>query len=269
MSADHESPTTGVDTSRDLAQRALDASRFMTRAVWGSRVDGLVEYLDDGVAFASAYTREYSYGKQAVIRNIRDAMAGRMSIGPFEVRNERYNVKALGGGSFLATAQYSVYGAAWSSRPNRKIYGIVSSMVWVRASNQRGLALILCHNSEQTVLPQRLESVRRTDERQIALSAHDTAGTTYWVMPSEIVYVKAARQYTEVHCLSRTLRLRGSFGSICEQLGGHVVGIHRSYAVNPLFVSRIEGEMLYLETGDKLPVPARRVSEVRRKLSEE
>lgn len=249
-----------------LANRVLDLARLMTHAAWSSSIDGLVDYLDDNVAFASAYAQAYSYGKQNVIREVSEAIASRAPAGPFEVRDERYSVKALGDDAYLATAQYSVFGGAESSKPHRKLFSIISSMVWIRANGKRGLALVLCHNSEQVLAPARRGSMHALNERQIALRAHDTLGTTYWVMPSDIAYVKAARQYTEVHCVDRTLRLRGSFSSICEQIGSHVVSIHRSYAVNPLYVARMEGEMLYLETGDKLPVPARRVNEVRRLL---
>jgi len=252
-----------------LANRVLDLSRFMTHTVWSSSIDGLVDYLDDNVAFASAYAQTYSYGKQTVVREIAEAVASRVAAGPFEVRDERYNVKALGDDAYLVTAQYSVFGRVGSANPHRKMFGIISSMVWVHTNSRRGLTLVLCHNSEQVLAPTRRGSMRTPNERQIALRAHDTLGTTYWVMPSDIAFVKAARQYTEVHCVDRTLRLRGSFSSICEQIGSHVVNIHRSYAVNPLYVARMEGEMLYLETGDKLPVPARRVNEVRRLLGGE
>ena len=268
MSVDSTS-TAQSEAGRSLTDRALDLTRLMTHAIWGPGVDRLIDYLDDNVAFASAYAQTYSYGKQAVVRDIGEAIANRMAAGPYEVRDERYNVKALGNDAFLATAQYSVFGGTGSSKPHRKMLGIVSSMVWIRTNDRRRLALVLCHNSERALVSQRRGSTLDAGERQIALRAHDTLGTTYWVMPSDIVYVKASRQYTEVYCTDRTLRLRGSFSNVCEQLGSHVVGIHRSYAVNPLYVTRMEGEMLYLETGDKLPVPARRVNEVRRLLGGE
>lgn len=44
--------------------------------------------------------------------------------------------------------------------------------------------------------------------------------------------------------------------------------VHRSYAVNPIYVSRLAGETLYLVNGAKLPVPAKRVKDVRLMLAQ-
>ena len=94
-------------------------------------------------------------------------------------------------------------------------------------------------------------------------------GQTHWVDRADITYVKACRQYTEVHCVARVLRVHLLFREVLAQLGPCVTRVHRSYAINPHFVDSIRGEMLYLTTGDKVPIPSRRIKEIRERLARE
>lgn len=257
----------GTDARRDpsaLADEVLALSRVASHSIWSADADTLLSLFDENIAFAGTYSRTYIYGKKPVLQEILDAVTSRGRPGAFEIRDERYNVKPLGSDSCLATAQYSLL----SSRDGgpRRLATFVSSLVWVRANNAYGWAMLLCHTSERVIMRSQTLAGGDSSER-IALHAHDNAGTTYWVQPAEVVYIKAARQYTEVHCTDRCLRLRGPFTGVLESLAQTVTKVHRSYAVNPAYVERLEGEMLYLKTGEKLPVPARRVTQVRTLLS--
>lgn len=102
----------------------------------------------------------------------------------------------------------------------------------------------------------------------IALQASDTHGTTHWVAPNQVIYVSAAHQYTVVYCTDRVIRMRAPFGLVLEQLGDTVVRVHRSHAVNPLYVSHLTDDKLYLTTGATIPVPARRAREIRALLAQ-
>ena len=104
--------------------------------------------------------------------------------------------------------------------------------------------------------------------RPIALQASDTKGTTHWVAPAQIMYVVAAHQYTNVYCVDRTVRMRASLGTVLEQLSGCVVRVHRSYAVNPTYVSHLKGASLYLANGVKIPIPTKRIRETRLMLAQ-
>ena len=105
-------------------------------------------------------------------------------------------------------------------------------------------------------------------DRQPALQARGTDGVTHWVQPDSIIYVAAAHQYTDIYCTDRRLRLRASIASIADQLSSVVVRVHRSYAVNPAYISRFEQDSLYLTTGAVIPIPAKRLREVRLALQE-
>ena len=112
------------------------------------------------------------------------------------------------------------------------------------------------------------DTLEASPTSSIVLQASDTHGTTHWVAPNQVIYASAAHQYTFVHCTDRVIRMRAPFGLVLEQLGDIVLRIHRSYAVNPLYVSHLNDDMLYLTTGASLPVPSRRTKEVRELLAQ-
>ena len=53
-----------------------------------------------------------------------------------------------------------------------------------------------------------------------------------------------------------------------DRLPATFVRVHRSYAVNPAYISRFEQDSLYLTTGTAIPIPAKRLREVRLALQE-
>ena len=194
--------------------------------------------------------------------------------------------------SWLVAARYSV--GRDSQESDEVSASVLQSFVWIADSDQPDarVKLVACHIS----LPEEqsagsgisAESIRsfasellrasgtRTNgelktspkEGKVSLQARDSKGLTHWVQPSSVIYVEASHQYTNVYCRDRSIRLRTPFSTVLEQLGNVVIKVHRSYAVNPAYVSTLENEMLYLTTGDKVPVPAKRVKTVRAALAD-
>ena len=117
-----------------------------------------------------------------------------------------------------------------------------------------------------TPLPQSTRTAANSLSPRFQIMTSD--GGTHWVEQDEIVYVQAKRQYTEVHCKRRVLRTHALLKDVLKKLGNAVVRVHRSYAVNPRYIHSLRGEMLYLTTDEKIPVPARRIKEIRDLLSD-
>lgn len=117
-----------------------------------------------------------------------------------------------------------------------------------------------------TVEPIQLTATHPSNQ-QDSLQITDAKSVTHWVAPESIMYASAAHQYTVVHCRDREIKVRGSITSVCEFLGELVVRVHRSYAVNPLYIDHMKGEMLFLIDGTKVPIPTRNVRKVRLALS--
>ena len=143
----------------------------------------------------------------------------------------------------------------------------VRRFVW-RKCDDDSLMLLDFQRSTKVAIGEDMRALGQKGIRttRIPLQANDSSGTTHWLSPEDIVYVEANHQYTNVHCRTKNVRLRATFSNVVEQLGDTVMKVHRSYAVNPLYASHLEREILYLTTGDKVPVPSKRVRQVRKDL---
>jgi hypothetical protein len=272
----------------NLTDRVLAAARYITPRFWTGDVSSFADLLDQNVVFASIASRTFIYGKRDVSLRIAEIARVYRENGKIQLHDERYNVRELNDGLCMATARYlcAIEHLGDSQPGRRRSFYVLSSMTWRRASNEFGCELLLCHNSERSLMSRLVDDLPTSSgERlalpmtadalsstaRIALRMHDAAGTTHWIVPGTVVFVQAARQYSIVNCVDRSIRMRGSFTSIVQQLteaGITLLKVHRSYAVNPTFVEYLEGDVLHMTTGELIPIPSRRVDEVRSQLTD-
>lgn len=99
-----------------------------------------------------------------------------------------------------------------------------------------------------------------------ACELRDVEGSTHFMHLSDVVYLEASKQSTVVHCVESSFRVRGGISDIASKLDaaslGTLVRTHRSYTVNALYVERIDRDAVMMTTGAKLPLSARRRTEV-------
>lgn len=93
--------------------------------------------------------------------------------------------------------------------------------------------------------------------------------TVHGIDPSQLLYVRAVGKYSEAHMEDQVIPLKRSIGEMEEQLAGSGFRrIHRSFLVNRAFVRCLERGELMLRNGEWIPVPIRRVAEIRAWLTE-
>ena len=143
--------------------------------------------------------------------------------------------------------------------------------VWVARNEKLKLSqCYMCANktsNASSAAPVAPPAIRLAGKIMSRLQVRTADGEYYWIERDDIVFARARGQYTELHCTKRTLLLHTLIKNALAQIGSPLVRIARSYAVNPRYVDSLRGEMLYLTTGNRIPVPARRIKEVRDLLS--
>lgn len=112
-----------------------------------------------------------------------------------------------------------------------------------------------------------VQAVLDHERKSRLISFRDTSGDVHWVMPEDVVYIAARRQYTEVQCKDQRFILRRGIGSICDARRDLLVRVHRSFAVNPMHLKTMEGNVLHLDDGTDVEVPRKRLAQVRRALT--
>ena len=255
----------------------IGTSRKIARHYWGGAPGDPTPFLSDQVLFGLEWNGVHLFTVDHLDGPFSDTVCNSSEC---LLVNDEYTVSPLGDGMHLVTM-------SGTARASVNTCGVPSAqvsicMLWLTTPEGPRLKLCEAFVNDLPASPRLGGDLRNTQHvpsapalaitnrstQPLSLQASDTKGTTHWVAPAQIVYVSAAHQYTNVHCVDRTIRVRAAFGMVLEQLAGTVVRVHRSYAVNPIYVSRLAGEMLYLVNGAKLPVPAKRVKEVRLMLAQ-
>ena len=90
--------------------------------------------------------------------------------------------------------------------------------------------------------------------------------STIYVNPEDLLYAEANGKESILHLTNGTTTVRQLLGSIEESLPREFVRISRKHIVNVLYVSKVEGNTILLADETLLPIPKRKVVEVRRAL---
>ena len=91
----------------------------------------------------------------------------------------------------------------------------------------------------------------------------DFDGVSRFINSGEIVFLEAAHQYVLFHTLSGNYKIRRTLSVALKEMGGTLVRVHRSYAVNASMVQSVSAEGVRMVTGDVVPIPAKRLAAVR------
>lgn len=276
-----------------FVMHALNCTRELIWLYWAGAVDLCLLYVEDSTQFIGPLSEHPAMGKPAISA----AMSELRAVTPSRniMTSEHYSSALLDTNSCSITAQCTLERqtdvpldyplGSHVSPPVPTTTTFLCTLVWASQGDQAP-RLALCHCSvplqptpsnaaiRAGALPAGLDALAQRGEATLtrlneeSLQTIDSNGISHWFYPKSVVYAKAAHQYTDIYCVGRRLRIRSSFNTVLEQLGDTVVQVHRSYAVNPAYLSYMKDQTLYLTTGDQIPIPSNRRREVRQLLLE-
>ena len=100
-----------------------------------------------------------------------------------------------------------------------------------------------------------------------SIEVREIGGATHALRIFDVVYLEADRQYTVVHCLSKTLRARQGIGTLAKRFpADRFFEVRRGSIVNILHALSWDAESVTLTGGVEIPIPGRRSAEVRDKI---
>lgn len=108
-------------------------------------------------------------------------------------------------------------------------------------------------------LMNRLEHTSNND----SLSVYGDGGSLHFIHLSDILYVAALDKDSVITTVNGDFYCKTGINEIAKQAKPRLLSIHRSYLVNPEYVSTLERYNVIMANGKKLPVPAKRFNEVR------
>ena len=264
--------------SASLVHRALHLTQLLIWDLFNHQTDKWLNVLDEQFVLVTPHA--VVYRTDAARFNAARASIVELLSKSRNLDSLQYHIHVIGRDTCGITVSTTPAGRqpdANSLSPDLSLY---CTLIWTQRDQK--VLLSHCHVHAENVPPAALRATSKPQAlaaasvRQAAANRHamrlqmrTADGQTHWIDRNDIVYVKACRQYTELHCTSRTLRLHALFKDVLAQLGTTVVRVHRSYAVSPRFVDSLRGEMLHLTTGEKVPIPSRKIKEIRDLLGQE
>ena len=95
------------------------------------------------------------------------------------------------------------------------------------------------------------------------LTVHGDGGSLHFFRFSEILFVSALGKDSVINTLHDEVFVKTSITEIAKQAKDALLSVHRSYLVNPEYVSAMERYFLIMTNGQRLPVPAKRFNALR------
>ncbi len=95
------------------------------------------------------------------------------------------------------------------------------------------------------------------------LEFRDDHRISHFVAAEMILYVEAHGHKCTIHCVEDVFDVNEGITAVAARLGENFVRLHRSYLVNPWHLRTLSEKGATLDDGETLPVPARRLEELR------
>lgn len=91
-------------------------------------------------------------------------------------------------------------------------------------------------------------------------------GSLFFIHLSEILYISASKRNAVIFTVNGQIPVRESISDIAAKSNDKLISIHRSFLVNPDYISSVERFTVTMTDGSKLPIPEKKFNELRTKL---
>ena len=108
------------------------------------------------------------------------------------------------------------------------------------------------------------EILRLTSDRK--LSVCDVNGSLIFLQMSDVMFISALGKETVVRTLTDCIFAKNSIKELAQQTQDCFVMTHRSYLVNPQYITAIRRYAITMQDGTELPVPRKKYDEIRRQI---
>lgn len=108
------------------------------------------------------------------------------------------------------------------------------------------------------------EILRLTSDRK--LSVCDVNGSLIFLQLSDVMFISALGKETVVRTLTDCIFAKNSIKELAQQTQDCFVMTHRSYLVNPQYITAIRRYAITMQDGTELPVPRKKYDEIRRQI---
>ncbi len=263
---------------KELVQEAVTLTQECLTRYWQLDCEYVLGYCDRDVVWVGSLGNQFIEGWEATAADLRAAMA---EIKPCHLLRQEFTVVQNVGsactvvGRYLTTTDDEV-GYFLQAQQRCTFTWELGKDGWrikhIHVSNPMGELKISKGESFVNALGEMSKKyIRHRLSSQLSeerLVIADSLGTTHFIMPSEILYAMASGRSCILYPLSGgEIHARVSISAFLERVGAAFLVVHRSYAVNKAYISRIQPYELVLVDGSRIPVPVKKFREIRAELA--
>lgn len=240
---------------------------------WRLDLDFMLNYCDENVTWIGAEQNEFIRGFENVKKNFADLLLHLRSCHllnqEFYVTQNSKNTCTVIGRYFVTTDETNDYFLQAQQRctfvweMKDKAYKIMH----IHVSNPMGELKVA--QGERFVNTVGYMANRYLEEnfkkrffgRQITVT--DVNGAVRFIYLSEIMYVKAQRNDVTIVMTNEQTDVKMSISDFMKLADNKFLQVHRSYAVNTDFMSKLERYNITMKNGEQIPVPVKKYNEIR------
>lgn len=245
---------------------------------WGDDAEFLAAALDEDFLWIAAQDDQYLLDRRRSLALYRGIMA---SLPDVVIVDEDYTAVISEGGVTVVVGSYYGLnnpdsGTAFSARQRMTLvlrdrpdgsFGVVHMHVSNPVSLSRKGEYFPVGFSREAYRYVRMLASHYSDRSSVEV--REIGGATHVLRTFDVVYLEADRQYTMVHCLNKTLRARQGIGALSKLFPeSRFLEVRRGSVVNVLHILSWNAEEVVLTGGVRIPIPARRSTEVRERIEE-
>lgn len=260
---------------KEIERRCVELTQAALVGFWSGDSSVVLDHCSDDVAWVAPDDERYMRGIDSVSA---DFLRAAREIEPAHISQAQFAVVQNSGDACSVVGRYIVTTDGekglfhqvqercqftWERRAGE--LKIVSMFVsWPRKRVNPDLAGL---NGEMSKATRRYVEARiaaQSDKRRLVFP--DANGPIRFVSLNEILWVGARRKHTMIHTVSGDYEASIGLSEVERSLGSGFVRVHRSFIVNPSYVSLIERREVVMTDDTRVPVPEKRHAEVASKL---
>ena len=257
-----------------LEREAIQLTQECLHQFWHQQnADFVLSHLAEDIVWIGAQKDEFLVGREETERDLREAIK---QVPPCVILNAEFFASGSKGTCCTVSARYLTSTAAsadyflqgqqrctfvWEKTPQGM------QIRHIHVSNPMGELKL----AEGEIVPTTMGKLaqnylqnqvkRLTDRRRLNIIGD--SGSMHSVPFTEIMYVTAFGKDVILICNDREIVAKSGIAEIAKNANDILIPVHRSYLINPDYITSLERYAVTLLNGDKIPIPKKKYNEIR------
>ena len=256
---------------KDMVNTVIEKTRQILESFWNKEVEPLDDFLSDEVIYIGPFSGQFVHGKKETL----DLLKGTMDeLTSCELRNEEFYPIVNENHTCVVCGRY----ISMSNKNNKELFyqGQRVTVIWVLTKDKE-LKITHIHLSSgnkyyngNKEFPQGLSKLAYNylqdqiyaNKNNDLIHVKDDKKQIRLISLGDIEYAMALGHDTVIYMNNENIHAKITWKNFLELLDNRFIQVHRSYVIQKSCVKLIGKKFLEMQSGDKIPVPAKNMKSV-------